>query len=98
MGLMSKLFGEKKVVHQTEDGTPVEESLKYDGQIMTTQVFRQAVNQGVSVRAFRDGNFIPLKNLGKDLLIYDLNAKKYIPLQESKNQEHDDLKRIVFGG
>lgn len=104
MGIMKKLFGnkaEKKVEAKTVSVEKIEESkttLRYDEQIITAEAFRAGVKQGARIRAFKDGIFIPLKELGDDLLIFDVDRNGYIPLQKSDNEQHQDIKRYVFGG
>jgi hypothetical protein len=78
----------------------IEESkttLRYDEQIISAEAFRAGVKQGARIRAFRDGRFIELRQLGDDLLIFDVKRDGYIPLQQSDNPEHQDIKEYVFG-
>lgn len=79
----------------------IEESkttLRYDEQVISIEGFRAGMRQGATIKAFRNGNFIPLKDLGEDLLIFDTNRDGYIPLMDSDNEQHQDVKQHVFGG
>lgn len=107
MGIISKLFGKKKEVKQpvkkvvkTVAVNKIEESkttLRYDEQIITIEALRAGIRQGARVMAFRNGSFIPLKDLGTDLVIYDVEKGGYIPLVYSENPQHQDVRTYVFG-
>jgi hypothetical protein len=113
MGIINKLFGKKKEVKQTTstpkkkvfkpntvEVNKIEESkttLRYDEQIISIEAFRAGIKQGATIKAFRDGRFMPLRDLGVDLLIFDTNRDGYIPLLHSTNPQHQDVRVYVFG-
>jgi hypothetical protein len=112
MGILSKILGKQKKVEKVKKFEPkpqpkavqvnkIEESrttLRYDEQVITLEAFREGIRQRATIKAFRGGRFIPLRDLGKDLLIFDTEQNGYVPLQDSINPQHEDVKRFVFGG